>query len=176
MLYIWYSSWTIPLLFKCPFNMLEVGQIKLCIVEDYMMLTMKKKKSRNVVVVLWRCKASSNHSCYICSRRLTLTMQSKSLLPIALHQVFSLCAFFPWEWEAKHVHTNDANNPACSCYTQFFLFCTISLHSLHSWRSLGGSVSVSSSSWNTMKRSRSEKGKCGKRHLPPASLQPHPAS
>lgn len=36
----------------------------------------------------------------------------------------------------------------------FFLFCTISLHSLHSWRSLGCSVSVPSFSWNTVKQSR----------------------
>lgn len=98
--------------------------------------------------------------CHICGTVLTLTMW-RDLTPaeaefVTLCVALGILLLFPWEEEAKHVHTNDPNNPACSCYA-LFLFCTISLHSPHSWHSLGGSVSVPSASWNIIKQSHLKK-------------------
>lgn len=53
--------------------------------------------------------------------------------------------FLPWEWEANCFHTNDADTQHANC-TLFFLFCTISLHSLHSLTLPWGSVSEPSRS------------------------------
>lgn len=74
--------------------------------------------------------------------------------------------FFPWEWEAKHLHTNDVNTkPAFVTHIVSFP-AQLHLHSLHSWRSQGGYVSVSCF--------KSLKKKCSKHHFPPASLHPAP--
>lgn len=57
---------------------------------------------------------------------------------------------------------------------QFFLFCTISPHSLHSQGSPGGSVSVLSSPWNTLTQSRSKKGKMRQSSSSSSCLPPAP--
>lgn len=146
--------------------MLEAGQInKICIMEDSLDHADYEKWKQKCGLGPRQRKASSNRSARFDSRgRVSCPFCWTSFLPSVLS--------FPGN-RKQSMFTLMMQIPSMQLLHTVFPVSTISLHSFHSWRSLGGSVSVPSTPWNTMKQSRLN---CGRRHVPPASLQPHPVS